>query len=142
MSETSTIVTPLLEALNAIPYVWARRLHSGTVKVRGGYMHLGDAGAPDCLAIVRGVPVLLEAKLAKGLVTHEQLRVHGFIRRAGGHVHVVRSVREGVQIVREILSNTSSESADSGLCKNAPSVVDATTGRDLSDAAKRRAGKR
>lgn len=103
MSETSQIVTPAIDALNAIPRVWARRLHSGKVKVRGAWMHLGDAGAPDFFALVDGRPIFFEAKLPKGLVTEEQIAEHGRIRRAGGTVHVVRSVREVMDVVRVVL---------------------------------------
>jgi len=103
MSETSTIVTPALSALNGIPGVWARRLQSGQVKVRGAWMHLGAKGAPDFFAVVRGKAVFFEAKLPKELVTEVQLSEHGRIRRAGGVVHVVRSVREAVDVVRAML---------------------------------------
>lgn len=103
MSETSQIVTPAIEALNAIPRVWARRLHSGKVKVRGAWMRLGEAGCPDLMAVVDGRVLFFEAKLPKELVTEVQLAEHGRIRRAGGTVHVVRSVREVLDVVRVVL---------------------------------------
>lgn len=104
MSETADIVSPLIESLNAIPGVWARRMHSGKVRARGGYVYLGATGAPDIFALVRGRALFLEAKLPKGLVTEAQLAEHGRIRQAGGVVVVVRSVRDGIDAVREMLA--------------------------------------
>ena len=103
MSETSTIVTPALCALNGIPGVWARRLQSGQVKVRGAWMHLGAKGAPDFFAVVRGRAVFFEAKLAGEKTTPEQVAEHRRIARAGAQTFVVRSVREAVDVVREML---------------------------------------
>ncbi len=102
MSETSSIVTPAYETLNAIPGVVCYRIHAGKVKVRGGWMRQNDAGAPDLLVLVRGIPIAMEAKLPKGLVTEDQLKEHGRIRRAGGAVVIIRSAHEAIQIVRDV----------------------------------------
>jgi hypothetical protein len=103
VSETSDIVTPLIWALNRIPYVWARRIHSGKVRVRGGWMQLGDEGAPDVFVLADGAPVFLEAKATAGKVSAAQAKEHGRIRRCGGTVLVVRSVAEGLQAVTAVL---------------------------------------
>lgn len=103
MSETSDVVRPTLEALNSIPGCVAFRIHSGRVKVRGGWMHLGESGLPDIGAVVRERPVFFEAKDVKGLVSEDQLKQHARIRRAGADVFVIRSPREAVDVVRAIL---------------------------------------
>lgn len=46
MSETSTIVRPLLEALRKRG-IACHRIHCGKVRVRGGWMHLNPEGKPD-----------------------------------------------------------------------------------------------
>lgn len=102
MSETSTIVTPALEALNAIPGVVAYRIHSGRVQVKRGWLHLGPSGQADIGVCVRGRCLFLEAKTAKGLVSEEQLQWHGRARRAGADVLVIRSVREAVDAVMAV----------------------------------------
>lgn len=101
MSETSDIVTPVYETLNALPGVVCYRVHAGKVKVRGGWMRHNGAGAPDLVVVVRGRTIAMEAKTAKGLVSELQLQEHGRIRRAGGEVHVIRSVADAMQIVRD-----------------------------------------
>ena len=100
MSETSEIVTPLLDALESIPGVVALRLHAGSVRVAGGWMRNNRPGTPDILAIVFGFPVFLECKTAKGLVSDAQLDWHAHARRQGCDVVVVRSVSDGLRVVR------------------------------------------
>ena len=46
MSEQSEVVRPLLDALHARA-IYARRVMSGRVKVRGGWVHGAPAGTPD-----------------------------------------------------------------------------------------------
>lgn len=46
MSETSEVTRPLLDALHALN-IYAVRTHSGRVRIRGGWMHLGPKGTPD-----------------------------------------------------------------------------------------------
>lgn len=46
MSETSSVVRPLLHALELL-HVSAHRIHCGKVKVRNGWMHLNPKGLPD-----------------------------------------------------------------------------------------------
>lgn len=105
MSETSTVVRPILDALNGVPGCVAYRIHSGKVKVRGGWMHLAEEGTPDIGCVVRGVPVFFEAKAPKGLVSERQLEWHGQARRAGAFVFIVRSPASAVDVVRKILAN-------------------------------------
>lgn len=75
MSETSEITTPTIRAINQIPYCVAHRLHAGTVKVNGGYMHHDAIGTPDILAVIgaNGSPsiIYLETKTRTGKLGHE-----------------------------------------------------------------------
>jgi hypothetical protein len=101
VSETSSIVSPLLKALNGLPYVWATRLHSGSA--RGGRQQLCKPGTPDVLAVVRGTPVFFEGKAADGRVSDAQIEQAALIEAAGGIVYVPRSFPEAMAVVREIL---------------------------------------
>ena len=102
MSETSEIVAPLVRAINQVPYCWAERLQCGSA--RGGRMQLCAAGTPDIVVAVRGMLIFLEAKAVGGKVSAAQMTTHERIRRAGGIVHVVRSVAEGLAIVERALN--------------------------------------
>jgi hypothetical protein len=103
MSETSDVVTPTITALNGIPGVVAYRLHSGRVKVRGGYMRNNEPGAPDIFAVVKGVPVFFEAKSATGELSDDQTAEAFRISRAGAQVWCIRSVHEALKVARRML---------------------------------------
>lgn len=103
MSETRDVVRPTLELLNGIPGVVAYRIHSGKVKVRGGWMHLAEPGTPDIGVCVRGLAVYFECKAAKGSVSDEQLTWHARARRAGALVFVIRKPSAAVEEVRKLL---------------------------------------
>lgn len=106
MSETSSIVTPLIKALNAVPGVFAHRVFTGTAAVRRGYLHGAEKGTPDIHVTVRGMSLWFEAKAPKGgRVSPEQLEQHERLRRAGARVEVVTSVAEGIAVVREVLGS-------------------------------------
>jgi hypothetical protein len=104
MSEQSEVTSPLVKALNSLPYVWATRLHSG--KVRGGRQHLCKPGTPDVFAVVRGTPVFFEGKADDGRVSDAQIEQVALIEAAGGCVYVVRSVGEALGVVRRLLGRT------------------------------------
>jgi len=101
MSEQSQVTSPLVKALNSLPYVWATRLHSG--KVRGGRQHLCKPGTPDVFAVVKSAPVFFECKADDGIVSDAQTEQAMLIRAAGGCVYVVRSVGEALDVVRRLL---------------------------------------
>lgn len=101
MSETASIVSPLLKALRALPYCHALRLHSGSA--RGGRQRLCPPGTPDALVIVRGAPVFFEAKLPGEKPTDAQLEQAALLRAAGAIVHTIHSVHDGLKVVRELL---------------------------------------
>lgn len=67
MSETSAVVRPLLDALEAAG-VYADRNQAGKVKVRGGWMQLHKAGTPDVGGHLEpsGRAYFVECKLGKG----------------------------------------------------------------------------
>ena len=67
-------------------------------------MRLCSPGTPDIIALVRGMPVYFETKAPGGKVSPAQMVCHERIRRAGGFVHVVRSVREGLDIVERLMN--------------------------------------
>lgn len=103
MSETSEVTRPVIDAINALPECFAYRVHSGKVKVRGGWMQLAPKGTPDLFAMVRGVAVHFETKVERGRLSAEQREMHAHLRRAGARVEVVRSVAEAMTVVRQVM---------------------------------------
>lgn len=101
--ETRDVVRPTLECLNGIPGVIAYRIHSGKVKVRGGWMHLAPEGTPDIGCTVRGLAVYFECKSDDGEVSEEQRDWHARARRAGALVFVIRKSSAAVEEVRKLL---------------------------------------
>lgn len=97
MSETSELVNPFIRWCNGIPGVWARRIHSGKVAVRRGWLHLGSEGAPDALWMVDGRSYLTEFKKPGERPTAAQLKEHARIRRAGSVVYT----RDDIELAKE-----------------------------------------
>jgi hypothetical protein len=85
----------IVSALEAIGFL-VIRVHSGTVKVKRGWMQLGPEGFPDLWVVGH---MLLEVKTGKGKVSPEQLAMHARIRRAGELVAVVRTPAEAIRAV-------------------------------------------
>lgn len=70
-------------------------------KVHGGPWMM--SGLPDIICCFRGQYVALETKMPEGAgPTDIQKLVHGMIDRAGGEVHVVRSVKQAENILDEL----------------------------------------
>lgn len=109
MSENDSITRPLYDAINAIPYCVAHRLHSGKVQVRRGWMQLEPKGTPDVLALLRNAPtemhwpVYFETKALDGAERESQLKRHRQLRAIGLRVEAPRSLAEAMAVVREIL---------------------------------------
>lgn len=75
------------------------RVHSGTVKVRGGFMKLAESGTPDLLVQIKGpVHGWLEAKRPEGKKRESQKKWHADARKRGELVEVFTSPREAVEI--------------------------------------------
>jgi hypothetical protein len=85
----------IVEALELAGFL-VIRVHSGTVKVKRGWMHLGPEGFPDLLVVGQR---FLEVKTDSGDPTPEQLAMHDRIRRAGELVAVVRTPAEAIRAV-------------------------------------------
>ena len=92
-------------ALKRYPNVRARRVHSGQVAVRRGYMNLGPEGWPDVeVFLPRGRVLLLEAKGTKATdVSTEQSETHDWLRAHGHEVVVFRTAQEGVDAVAKAI---------------------------------------
>jgi hypothetical protein len=86
----------IVEALEDIGFL-VIRVHSGTVKVKRGWMHLGPEGFPDLLVVGQR---FLEVKTDDGELTLAQRTMHARIRRAGELVSVVRTPAEAIRAVR------------------------------------------
>lgn len=89
----------IVEALEGVGLV-VRRQHSGSVRVRRGFMYLGSKGWPDLLVLgPRGLTVLLETKSDDGDASEQQEATHAKLRALGHIVYVVRSAQEAVDVV-------------------------------------------
>lgn len=99
MSETSDIVSPCIDAADALP-VFALRLHSGSA--RGGKQQLCPTGTPDMLFVFRGGrAVFVEAKSEKGRMRDGQTEMHRKLRSLAIPVHTCRSRAEVMAILTE-----------------------------------------
>jgi hypothetical protein len=88
-------IVAALSAAGRIPV----RVHSGKVKVRGGWMQLAPNGTPDLYVVGWG---WLECKTDTGKLNADQMRMHRLLRAEGERVAVVRSAAEAL---RAVISN-------------------------------------
>jgi hypothetical protein len=97
VSETSSIVSPALAALQGLG-IWAQRLAVGGRRK----MRSGAAGTADILACVGGWFVAFEAKLPGEKLTPKQEAWGRALTLAGGKYIVVRSVQDVLDAVEHI----------------------------------------
>lgn len=98
MSETDIgrAIRKTLERIGCI----VTRVHSGKVKVKGGWMQLADEGTPDHHVMCPGgLSMWLETKTAVGNLSPAQKRWHERARKNGYTVKVVRSPQEALEAV-------------------------------------------
>lgn len=98
MTAERDIKRSILDGLHAAGII-AFRVHSGKVKVRGGWMHLAPEGTPDIVAIVppHGRFLGLEVKTEDGVERPGQLDFAKGARRHGAAVVTVRSAVEAIR---------------------------------------------
>jgi Holliday junction resolvase len=73
--------------------IFAMRINSGTVKVRGAWMQLAPEGTADILAMPRGkMPVWIEVKAAKGRQRAAQEEFERTAKDLGHGYFVVRGL--------------------------------------------------
>lgn len=100
MSETD-LYDPIKKTLERFGHL-VTRVHSGKVKVRGGWMQLADPGTPDHHVVASfGVSGWLETKTPVGKLSEAQKRWHARARSLGQRVNVVRSVEEAIAAIKE-----------------------------------------
>lgn len=59
------------------------------------------AGLPDFALAIKGKPIAFECKTSAGKVHEHQAMVHEKMRANGWQVHIIRSLREAIKVVRE-----------------------------------------
>ena len=99
MNETSEVTGPAIAALRQCG-VWATRLQSGKVRVRGGWMMLCPAGTPDILARPHGRMAWIETKIGKNGLSAEQIDFQRMATEWGDEYHVCRSIDNVLDILR------------------------------------------
>jgi hypothetical protein len=98
MNETD-LYDPIKKTLERIGCI-VTRVHSGKVKVRGGWMQLADEGTPDHHVMCPdGSSFWLETKTQEGDLSPAQRRWHERAKKSGHRVAVVRSPREALAVV-------------------------------------------
>ena len=99
MSETD-LYDPIKKTLEHLGHI-VTRIHSGKVKVRGGWMQLADPGTPDHHVMSpNGVSTWLETKTPIGKLNEAQVAWHERAKKLGHRVMVVRSPEEALAAVR------------------------------------------
>ena len=104
MSETSSIVTPSIAAINATGLAFVFRCQSGLVRVRRGWMHLSPAGTPDVVGWMLDGScrfIGIEAKVEGKKPSAEQDAIRRRILADGGVAGIAYSVGEALAIVRD-----------------------------------------
>jgi hypothetical protein len=69
-------------------------------------------GWPDFTFAYCGVPIAWECKSARGLPSEEQLRMHAQMTACGWRVTVIRELREAVQILNSIGSQSQTKESE------------------------------
>jgi hypothetical protein len=103
MSKPETYLSKAIrEALEVFPSVYAMRVNSGRVKVRGGYYQGAPNGTPDIIGYIapRGRMFGLEVKMPKSSENDAQTEWHTTHAARGVYVATVRSVAEAVAVVQ------------------------------------------
>jgi hypothetical protein len=88
-------------ALEMAGYI-VRRIHSGKVKVSGGWMQLAETGTPDLLVIGRGWMGLCEVKTEDGELSPEQVDFSREMFKRGVGWFIARSPVEAVTKANEL----------------------------------------
>ncbi len=98
MSETE-LYDPIKKTLERCGHI-VTRIHSGKVKVRGGWMQLAPKGTPDhVVSSPNGLTTWLETKTPVGELNADQKAWHERAKRGGHRVVVVRSPAEALAAV-------------------------------------------
>ncbi len=88
-----------LDALKALG-IFAMRLNSGKVKVRGAWMSLCPIGTADIVAYPENsLPVWLEIKQAKGEQRQAQIDFQEKVTNLGHSYYVIKSIDEFMPIL-------------------------------------------
>ena len=83
MSETSAVVTPLIDALLSVG-IYADRYNAGRVPTRNGWVHLHRAGTLDVGGELHGGRAFyVECKIAKGKLRETQVEWAAAAKRRG-----------------------------------------------------------
>lgn len=86
----SSLTRAALAALNALPGIWAIKVHGNPYQA---------AGAPDICVVKDGLSLWIEMKKPGEGPTPLQKRIAGRIRAAGGQVITATSVKEAMDFV-------------------------------------------
>lgn len=102
MSETSDIVSPILDALKQAG-IFAMRMNSGKMRVRGGYVHLCPVGTPDIVIYPCGrVPVWIECKVLSKKLRQSQIEMRVKLKALGHRVVVAFSLDDIIPLINEL----------------------------------------
>jgi hypothetical protein len=97
VSETSELVSPFVDWVNAYPCAWAMRVNSGLIRLGKRWLKLAPKGTPDVLWCVDGRMYATEFKVGRRNATVAQEREHARMGQAG----IVVYVRSDLELARE-----------------------------------------
>jgi hypothetical protein len=99
MSETEDLTGPLLKMLRQCG-VWATRMQSGVVKVKGGWCHMSPKGTADILARPGGRVVWIETKIGKYGQSEDQKTFQCLVEHMGDKYVIARTIDEGIEAIK------------------------------------------
>ena len=102
MSERKNITTPILKACIQLG-IFAMRVNSGKVKVRGGWVQLAPAGTADIAIYPRDQrPVWVETKIKDGELSDEQCAFADRVADLGHSYWTIQSLEEILPLLEEL----------------------------------------
>lgn len=106
MNETELMNT-IRATLNRMPGVRFFRNNCGVARMHDRAVVYGlGRGSGDLIGLVNGRFVSLEVKTAQGRVQDDQMLWANAIKELGGYAAIVRSVKQAVDFVEDILAAT------------------------------------
>ena len=100
MNETRDITNPTRDRIRTLG-IPCERVNSGSVRVRGGYLHGWGKGSADLVGWLppRGRMFAIETKTQVGKLNEHQEKWRDMVRKQGVLYHTARSVGEAIKVV-------------------------------------------
>jgi len=108
MSQHSELIKFILDLSKQRPFkgrVHLKKNPSGKVKVKGGYVELGDSGWTDVIGFTSlGLIVAAEIKVGKDKLNPDQIKFRDLVLSVGGHWAEIRSEKQAYEFLLQVES--------------------------------------